>query len=114
MTKNNVIGNGFSLPELKAERNALYNRIKVLDNLVKAIEEYEQYNNSSVDANHESTLENSSDLSHLSAYEGCIRILKDRGNYENHTSFTIIMFRGVCFYRERAKSKSVGRYNAGK
>lgn len=78
MTKQIVVGNGVSLPELKSEKNSLISRIKVVDNLIKAIEEYEKSKPIS-EENNSSPLEDNSDLSALSAYEGSLRILKEKG-----------------------------------
>lgn len=69
MTKNNVVGNGVSLPELRAEKNSLLGRIKVVDNLIKAIEEYGELSHVLAD----------DDFSQLSSYEGAIRILEEKG-----------------------------------
>lgn len=75
MTKNNVVGNGLSLPELKTEKNALLSRLKVVDNLIKAIEEYEKYSPEEPIL----PLETNYDFSKLSSYEGAIKILEEKG-----------------------------------
>jgi hypothetical protein len=85
MTKQTVVGNGYSLPDLKAKRNALLKDIKYFDDAINALEQLEKsglVDRESLSANDSHGIANElkSSVAHMSVSEGSIVILKEAGH----------------------------------